>query len=422
VSPDLERLLRAARGALPEPDEEPGRRARAAVVAGVERRRRRPSGRVLLAFAAALAAATAVGFGFGQRVGPEQVQAAQPRGVFGAGFLPAEGWSTFQRSRPDGAVALAANVPLSGDDVARAAGDVPVATLRTLPRRGIVIVAALDVHANVVATGGASPLVLQQAQAELRRFGGRTLLVRRLRSRADAHELDVTVYFGGAAPSAALVRLAERELQRLVVEGPKVTIQVRVTLPPHAPTTLREVEVTGTIASAEAGELVDVQVRECGPRWRFYRLAGQARTVAGGSWKLQTKRDGIDVLNLPVNAYYRARWQGSFSTPAIALAPIWSNAFLNPRNRVVTVLVSTRPSGQNLRGKLVELQRKVPSTDQWVRVRQARLRRGTRPFNTADMFQARFTVRTRGLTMRSFVPARSAAPCFSAGASEPFTS
>jgi hypothetical protein len=146
------------------------------------------------------------------------------------------------------------------------------------------------------------------------------------------------VYFGAASPSAALVGLAERELQRLVVEGPKVTIQVRVTLPPQVPTTLREVDLTGTIASGAAGEIVDVQVKECGPKYRFYRLAGQARTVAGGSWKLVTKRDGIDVLNLPVNAYYRARWQGSFSTPVIAQAPIWAGAFLNRRSRILTAL------------------------------------------------------------------------------------
>lgn len=420
MSRDLERLLRAAGGTLPEPDEEVSQRARAAVLAGLGRRRR-PSARFVIALVAALAVASAVGFGFGQRLGPEQVQAAKPRGVFGAGFLPAEGWSTFQRSRPDGAVALAANVPLSGDDVARVGSVVPATTLGTLPKRGIVIVATLWAGPSAAASVW-KPLVLRNAKSELWDFGTRTLLVRRVRSRAEAHELDVTVYFGATSPSAALVALAERELQRLVVEGPKVTIQVRVTLPPSAPTTLREVEVTGTIASAAANEVVDVQVKECGPRSRFYRLAGQARTVAGGSWRLETTRDGIDVLNLPVNAYYRARWAGSFSTPVIALAPIWANAFLNPRNRVVTALVETRPTGQNLRGKLIELQRKLPDTDRWLRVRRARLVRATRPFTRPDLFQARFTVRTRGLTMRVFVPQQTAAPCFSAGVSQPFRS
>jgi hypothetical protein len=199
VSPDLERLLRAAGGTLPEPDDAASTRARAAVLSGLGRRRR-PRGRFVVVLVAALVAASAVGFGFGQRIGPERVQAAQPRGVFGAGFLPAEGWSTFQRTRPDGAVALAANVPLSGDDIARAAGTVPSATLRTRPRRGIVIVAALDVHANAVsAAAGSVPLVLRDARAEVREFGGRTLLARHPRSRADAHDLDVWV-FGDSSP------------------------------------------------------------------------------------------------------------------------------------------------------------------------------------------------------------------------------
>lgn len=106
----------------------------------------------------------------------------------------------------------------------------------------------------------------------------------------------------------------------------------------------------------------------------------------------------------------------------IALAPIWAGASLNRRSRILTALVESRPTGQNLRGKFVELQRKVPGTDQWVRVRRARLRRATAPFNRSDMFQARFTVRARGLTMRVFVPSQTAAPCFSAGVSETLTS
>jgi hypothetical protein len=368
-----------------------------------------------------MAAATAVGFGFGQRLGPEQVQAAQPGGVFGAGFLPADGWTTFQRSRSDGAVAFAANVPLAGDDVARAAGIVPTATLKALPRRGVVIVAVLTVRSDGAQGAGTVPLVLRDAASEVRTIAGRTLLVRRLGSRAGAHGLDVTVYFGSPTPPETVLRLAEHELQRLVVEGPKVTIRVRVYMPPGATLpTFREVEVTGTIASSAAGELVDVQVKECGPRYSFYRLAAQVRTVAGGSWRVVTTRDAVDVLNLPVLAYYRARWQGHVSAPAIAQAPIWSNPVWDRRRRVIRALVSTRPTGQNLRGRVVELQRKIPGTDEWVRVRRARLGRVRPPFTGPDLFEARFTVRTRGLTMRLFVPPETGAPCFSAGVSEPF--
>ena len=97
-------------------------------------------------------------------------------------------------------------------------------------------------------------------------------------------------------------------------------------------------------------------------------------------------------------------------------------SFFDRRRRVLTALVDTRPTGQNLRRRFVELQRKVPDTDEWVRVRRARLARATRPFNRADMFQARFSIQTRGLAMRVFVPAQTGAPCFSAGASESFRS
>jgi hypothetical protein len=421
LSPDLERLLRAARGTLPEPDEDVAQRARSAAVAAAVSRRR-PRSRVVLALAAALATATAVGFGFGQRLGPEQVHAAQPGGVSGAGFLPADGWTTFQRSRSDGAVALASNVPLAGDDVARADGIVPTATLRTLPQRGVLIVAVLTARNDSSPAASTLPLVLRDAAAELRTLAGRTFLVRRLRSREGAHDLDVAVYFGSPTPPTGVIRLAEHELQRLVVEGPKVTIRVRVYMPPGATLpTFREVEVTGTIASSSAGELVDVQVKECGPRYSFYRLAAQVRTVAGGSWKVVTTRDGIDVLNLPIPAYYRARWQGNVSAPAVAHAPIWSNPVRDRRRRVVRALVSTRPTGQNVRGRFVELQRKVPGTDEWVRVRRARLGSVRPPFTGPDLFEARFSVRTRGLTMRLFVPPQTGAPCFSAGVSEPFT-
>jgi hypothetical protein len=421
LSPDLERVLRAARGTLPDPDDDVGRRARSAALAATARRRW-PRRRTVLAFATALAAATAVGFGFGQRFGPEQVQAAQPRGVFGAGFLPADGWTTFQRTRRDGAVAVAANVPLSGDDVARAAGTVPSATLRTLPRHGVVIVAVLTARNRAGGFAGTLPLVLADADAVLQEVAGRTLLVRRLSARAGAHKLDVAVYFGSPAPAESVARLAERELQRLVVEGPQVTIRVRTYMPPGATLpTFREVEVTGTVASSAAGEVVDVQVKECGPRNRFYRLAAQARTVAGGSWRLATTRDAVDVLNLPIPAYYRARWQGHVSAPAIAQAPIWSNpVWGNRRRTLVRALVSTRPTGQSLRGRWVELQRKVPGTDEWVRVRRARLGRVRAPFTGPDMFEARFSVRTRGLTLRLLVPPQTGAPCFSAGVSEQF--
>ncbi len=52
-----------------------------------------------------------------------------------------------------------------------------------------------------------------------------------------------------------------------------------------------------------------------------------------------------------------------------------------------------------------------------VRVRQARLRRVS-----SGRWAASFGIRQRGLTLRAFVPARSAVPCYLATATRPFKS
>ena len=65
---------------------------------------------------------------------------------------------------------------------------------------------------------------------------------------------------------------------------------------------------------------------------------------------------------------------------------------------------------------MVELQRFSGGT--WVRVRRARFAyRPLLEYGGAFNYEARFVVPTRGLRLRAFVPAESAAPCFLAGAS-----
>lgn len=418
MSPDLEQLLRDARKTLPEPEAGVTARARARIVGSARGVRRRAARG--LAVIALTTVATAVGFGFGLRVGPEQVQAAQPSGVFGAGFLPADGWSTFQRGRPQGAAAVAANVPLLGEDLA-SENVVPLATLARLPERGAVIVAVLEPRGGSVAAARTLPLRLAGAEPEVREIGGRTLLVRRLRARVAAFALDVSVFFGAERPSAAVVLQAQRQLERLVVEAPKVTIRAELRVTPGQ-SWRRWVDVEGTIASSAANELVEVHARECG-RGGFYHLVGTARSLPGGSWKLLTYENGVIVPRIPVNAYFRARWDGTFSEPALVRIPLFVSAVFIPRQRRVLVLMNTRETGHNLAGKVVELQRKVPGTEQWVRVRTARLRRFL-PVRVhgPDSFRTEFRVPTRGLTLRVFAPAAIGAPCYSAGASEPFKS
>lgn len=418
MSSDFDSRLRDARRSLPDPEPDVTRRVREAVVGSVARRK--PRVRSLFAVVAALAVATAIGFSFGQRLGPEQVQAAQPRGLFGAGFLPADGWSTFQTAGGERAIALAANVPLRADDLARGSGVLPRATLSALPRGGVVIVAVLESTGELHAPPRTLPLRLADAEPELRTVAGRPLLVRSLRSRAGALQLDVTVFFGAPTPSAALVTRAERQLRRLVVEAPQVTIRVRLYRDPGTRT--RELDITGTIASGAAGETVDVQLKECGPNYRFYRVVAGATTVEGGGWRFETNAPPR-YISLPINAYFRARWRGSLSEPVLVRVPISASASWNARRRLARITVDTWLSGQNLRGRVVELQRKLEGTDQWTRVRRARLGRVVRNgYPGGYVYVARFSVPTRGLTLRAFVPDATGAPCFSSGFSAPFGS
>jgi hypothetical protein len=81
----------------------------------------------------------------------------------------------------------------------------------------------------------------------------------------------------------------------------------------------------------------------------------------------------------------------------------------------VRVDISSSSSSLKLRGKFIELQRL--SAGQWTRIRRARFS-ARRP----GVFSATFTVKRRGLTLRAFVPAESAAPCYAATASKTWTS
>ena len=196
----------------------------------------------------------------------------------------------------------------------------------------------------------------------------------------------------------------------------EVTIHARVLVDPA--TRIREVEVTGSIASRAAGETVEVLARDCGPAHRQYRLVGAAKTAPGGIWRVaENDPQSPNYQSLPENAYYRARWKDKESELALIRAPAIVGTSWNARKRVVTVRVSTWQTGQDVRGRFVELQRQVRGTQQWVLVRRARLGPGAWEGYSGRVFRTRFHVPTRGLTLRVFVPDATGAPCFTAAAS-----
>jgi len=178
----------------------------------------------------------------------------------------------------------------------------------------------------------------------------------------------------------------------------------------------------GTISSRAGSEYVEVLVRDCGATGD--RLIAGTRTGNSGSWRVE---DPLSEPPYTFNAVYsgsvfRARWAGNYSAPVEWRLPATPQVarISGTRTWVVHVTPAT-PWGQvGFRGKAVELHRLSPGG--WVSVRSARLVRKASlrwgPFN----YQVRFTVPTRGLRLRAYLPERSAAPCFLPGASKTWRS
>lgn len=160
----------------------------------------------------------------------------------------------------------------------------------------------------------------------------------------------------------------------------------------------------GTISSNAANEYVAVLQQKCGVPYST-AVAG-ASTRAGGGWE-------TDAYAGFVSATYRARWNDQLS-PAAAFRPPISASIKKLGGGGFRVSVYTyQPEGrsQNMTGKVVVLQRLVGG--RWTRVRSTTLNK---------RFSADFTVTVKGLTLRVLVPAKSAAPCYAAGATKTFRS
>jgi hypothetical protein len=177
----------------------------------------------------------------------------------------------------------------------------------------------------------------------------------------------------------------------------------------------------GQLSSGRSDEDVHVVGREC--LSTGYRLFAQTKTAVGGSYQIENP----DSLNQPftfveVNSgtTFRAVWGNEESNPVLYRKPLASYP-LELRRRVWTVKVNPSPHNMKLGGKFVELQRRRGG--KWVRYRRARLvHKPTLDYGGAFNYEAQFAVQARGLKLRAFVPAKTAAPCYLAGASKPWRS
>jgi hypothetical protein len=157
----------------------------------------------------------------------------------------------------------------------------------------------------------------------------------------------------------------------------------------------------GTISSGAANEYVSVVQQKCGTS--FSTSVAGTSTREGGFWEVES--------NGPVGSgTFRARWNNHLSDPVTHRQDlsIWITQLGGGRVRVG---VNSFGLPLKLKGKFVELQRL--RAGQWTRIRRARF-----SVRRPGSFSATFTVRTRGLTLRAFVPAESAAPCYAATASK----
>jgi hypothetical protein len=179
----------------------------------------------------------------------------------------------------------------------------------------------------------------------------------------------------------------------------------------------------GTISSRQAGEYVEVLGRYCGTA--ADRLIAGAQTSGGGGWRVENPSSEPPYPpSTPVypGTSFRARWKGTYSEPQLWRVPARpSVARISGTRTWVAHVTPATPSGQvGFQRKTIELQRSTPGG--WVRVRSARLVRKASLRWGAFNYQARFTVPTRGLRLRAYLPAQSAAPCFLPGASQTWRS
>jgi len=186
---------------------------------------------------------------------------------------------------------------------------------------------------------------------------------------------------------------------------------------------MQAVVFAGRVSSGDEGELVDILARDCGARGE--RLVASARSGPGGGWRAETLSSQGPVWfssGVYSGTTFRARWKDDYSAPVVwrIQAKPQVARVSGTRKWVVHVQPATPTGAVGLDGKTIELQRQAGGG--WVRVRRAKLVRKASLRWGAFNYQATFTIPTRKLRLRAFLPAASAAPCYLPGPSAPWRS
>ena len=178
--------------------------------------------------------------------------------------------------------------------------------------------------------------------------------------------------------------------------APTQEITLQLSRSPDPVTKVERIFFRGAISTRAAGEQVTVMYQRCG--FNFSTAIAGAFTQEGGVWEAAPSM-------AVASGIFRARWDNRLSSPVRYRAPAHV-FFSRQRGRMFRVAVTAEAG---LGARFVALQ--CLAGGRWVHLRRIRL-------GLDGAYTAEFRVPRRGLTLRIFVPEATAAPCYTASASQ----
>jgi hypothetical protein len=372
------------------------------------RRRVSAPARWVVAGAAAVLVAGAFGFGLGSWSTESGVAGTSLTGV---GFLPAKGWTVVQAGRlgqSAAPTAVAANVALDPDDDLREA---PLATLESMPARGVVISASFSGRGDPATDAAFADrsLPLSMSAAEPVPAGvdplplRRTLAQYRLLAAVGRYNVDARIFFGSARPTPAQLAVAQSQLNRLVVGTERVTLLARPTI--HNRNQL--VTLYGSIESRRENQDVYIEGKQCGKT--TWEDVGGAHTHAGGGYTTQYAPF--------ITTTVRAVWDGARSAPVTIQERAWVQLSRLPKTAAGYGFEVEVRSLHQFWKRHVVVQRFERRLGRWRDVKKVVLSKtGAAPGSQVVWTSAAFRVKVPARTgIRVVFPLSQARPCYLAG-------
>jgi hypothetical protein len=163
--------------------------------------------------------------------------------------------------------------------------------------------------------------------------------------------------------------------------------------------------LTGRIARREPGQLVSIEVRECGNS-HFHIVSG-ATTAAGGGFATQMFLNGATDVRARLGAVV------SRAIHVRARANLVTYRLRRRGDRAIHLFGTMVSPWQPMRGRVLELQRFDRVARRWIA-----MRRSVFDNRSQGRWTAHFRIVQRGQILRLFLPRSEAGPCYLPTASE----